>query len=173
MTALNNRDFPSANTEKQRVKGYLPSFTIVEMLVVLALSAIVFASGAFLYLNFNKYVNTAIQKNDAENSAILFYNAFKNDVQVADVIQTNPDEVTMNSAAKGKVLYLFNDDYIIREQEEVLDTFVFDVEDLVISVNPLTNRFNYFEARLINGDVVYPVFVAKDYPNGDLFNKEE
>ncbi len=163
---------PSKHNLSENDSSRLPSFTIMEMLVAMAISSIIIASGAFLYLNFNKYVASSVQKNETENAVILFSKVFQEDVRQAEDIEQFTDELTMKSERKGLVSYVFSDEYIIRQQQEVTDTFSFVVENLVISFDPLLNRFQSLEARLISGDVVYPVIFVKTYENATLFNKD-
>jgi prepilin-type N-terminal cleavage/methylation domain-containing protein len=150
----------------------LPAFTIMEMLVAMVISGIIIGSGAFLYLNFNRYVTSAIQKSETENAVMLFCRAFEDDMQGASAIEQISDELSMKSEKKGLITYFFSDDYIVRQQEEIVDTFSLMVEDLTISFDYLNNRFQSLEARLISGDIAYPVFMVKAYENAEMFNTE-
>lgn len=101
----------------------LKAFTIIEMLVVLVLSAVVFGIAASAWLYFERLEN----KINNDQSYLVGFNKFdflmKNDVNNANEINgTETDLYFVLNNQHQKIHYQFLDTSIIRVQEEISDT---------------------------------------------------
>jgi len=101
----------------------LKAFTIIEMLVVLVLSAVVFGIAASAWLYFEKLEN----KINTSQSYLLAFNKFdyliKNDVNNANEINGNETDLYFDiNNQHQKIHYQFFDTSIVRNQEDISDT---------------------------------------------------
>ena len=153
-------------------KKKIPSFTIMELLVVMVLISIVISSGALLYLQFNRYLENNIKQTGTENTVMLFTHAFIQDINQPGEITANNYEITINKKDGNQIHYTFDDKFIVRTIEETSDTFKITINNLEISHDPLSDEFQEIKTNFVSGAVIYPFLWRKEYENGEMFNKE-
>jgi prepilin-type N-terminal cleavage/methylation domain-containing protein len=154
-------------------KRKLPSFTLMELMVVMVIISIVISSGALLYLQFNRYLEINLQQTGSENAIMLFTRAFKQDISIPGIINTGNYEIIITKKTGGQIAYSFEDNFIIRNTGEAIDTFKLGTSNLEIFSDPVTGEFRGLKTDLIITDVTYPLLIQKETENVDLFNKYE
>jgi type II secretory pathway pseudopilin PulG len=164
------------NTQKslrplRAICGKTPSFTIMEMLVVLILMSIIISSGALLYFQFNKYLQNNIQQTGSENTILLFTRAFKHDLSLPGTISSSADAITIEAKNSNHILYQFDERFIVREAGEAIDTFWMEVKNLELSRNFISGEFQSIQAEFVSGGIVYPFLMVNEPQNVELFNK--
>lgn len=110
----------------------LPGFTLLEQIIVLALTTILVLIGFTAVLNFQQLI-VKVRDNAAKNRSVyllhdVLENDFRNSESISwDGIRLNIDKVTET------VRYEFGNLCLIREATEAIDTFRFAANDVAIS----------------------------------------
>ena len=148
----------------------LPAFTLLELLVVLMLTGIVFSSAIMTYTNINKYILQSAGKQKGQSSSINFLIQLKSDFYNSDYINGNLSEIIIHSDSSSRK-YVFLDNKVIITQTNSTDTIHIAIQKLSIEyIAPniiKTITFNYLSDSLrLN------VNYNKEYTAAFLFNNE-
>lgn len=118
----------SRNIEKQKQwsKTWIKGFTLLEMLIVILLTAIV-VSMAFLYFNtFNRYIAQINHSSEVELQILRFESLLSYDIDRAEEVLFDLDETTIIEFVGINTSYHFSDSFISRKQDSSVDTLKFD-----------------------------------------------
>jgi prepilin-type N-terminal cleavage/methylation domain-containing protein len=155
------------------MKNYrIKAFTMIEMLVVLALSGILIAASMQLYLNYDKLIQMKNKQIDCGKETYQFYHIFKHEFDRAISVTASGNQVTLLSSAKTPVQYEFEQDFVVRLHDEMADTFFVKVNDFKAVKDPVSGFDNIVTLELQNCGETYPIYLAKQYPNDVLMNNE-
>lgn len=140
----------------------LPGFTILEQIVVLALTAILVLIGFTAILNFQRLI-LKIRDNAGKDRSVYLLNAvLENDFRNSETVGW--DESLNIEKASQLVKYKFGNQYLIRETTEAVDTFRFNTSDLKISgINGKYTLVEAFSFSISTGDQLYKLAFSKEY----------
>jgi type II secretory pathway pseudopilin PulG len=143
----------------------LPAFTIMEMIVVMVLSGIIIAAALKLYLNYEGLVRGKTKQMEFGKETLQFYQVFRHEFDDADRITSTSSQIIFILPDKPPVQYDFEQNYITRLQNNLIDTFFVTVNDLNIRKDEATGLERVITMELRNYDEIFPVLMVKEYPN--------
>lgn len=109
--------------EKLNNKPYLKAFTIIEMLVVMLLSAIVVGLTYLYFTQFQNYITRTNISDDVYQTYSRFSMVLKKDLDEATCI-FSPELYELELITNNeKTEYWFDEQRVIRNKKDVLDTF--------------------------------------------------
>lgn len=137
-----NCQLPEASDEPQRsifiprlrqkvIYLKLPGFTILEQIIVLALTTILVLIGFTAVLNFQQLIAKVRDNAQKDRSVYLLQLALENDFRDAESIGW--DEGLSLEKTTGTVKYEFENLYLVRQTTEVTDTFHFATSEVTLS----------------------------------------
>jgi prepilin-type N-terminal cleavage/methylation domain-containing protein len=104
-------------------RASVPSFSLVELLVVMVLSSIIVGVIYFSYATIVSYqLRLSNQKRLVEDAATLYF-ILKKDVQQSTCVRAISHETILCERSLGTVNYGFYDGYVLRQQLDRIDTF--------------------------------------------------
>ncbi len=147
------------------------AFTIIEIIVAMLISGIVISASYTIYFNF-KVLFIETQLEFEENSRILLLQSLlKRDFREADFIKSRNDELIINFADKEKIYYEIEEDFIVRNNQEIVDTFFIIIDDYYIG--KLKNNLLYVDEIILYielEELEFPIHITKKYTNDYIFN---
>jgi prepilin-type N-terminal cleavage/methylation domain-containing protein len=149
------------------------AFTIMEMLVVLALSGILITGSMQLYLNYEKLIRMKNKQIGCGKETYQFYHIFKHEFDAAVSVKASGNEVTLLSSAKTLVRYEFEPDFIVRSYSDITDTFFIKVNEFKVDNGSVSGFDNAVTLELENCGETYPIYLVKQYPNDILMNNAQ
>lgn len=111
----------TANNTKDK-RNWVPGFTLLEVLIVILLTAIVISLTFLYFSTFNRYVAQINSSAGFELQVLRFESLLYYDVDRATEIKINEGPTTYVDFIGTEVSYIFKEDMIIREQYENNDT---------------------------------------------------
>lgn len=115
-----------------KIKGFkLPGFTILEQIIVLALTTIIVLIGFTAVLNFKQLIANVRDNAQKDRSVYLLQLALENDFRDAESIGWD-DGLSLEKTT-GTVRYEFENSYVIRQTTEVTDTFHLAASEVTLS----------------------------------------
>jgi prepilin-type N-terminal cleavage/methylation domain-containing protein len=144
---------------KKKIQG----FTLIEQIIVLALSGLVALISFAAFMNFQRLIVKVQASSAIDRSIYHLHSVLENDFR-------NSSKITWDgqlhiSKISQTVRYDFGDQYLIRESSESIDTFRFDVKDL--SYTGLGGKDLFIESlsfEIIGNDQHYKMEFIKEYP---------
>lgn len=109
----------------------LKGFTIVEILIVMALSGIVIIMGMLYFQKISSYIRKSTKNTEKELELLMLENILKQDMfQAADAKFNQADNVLELQMFKDVITYEFHNNYVlrIREQTDTLYANLLSVE---------------------------------------------
>ncbi len=94
----------------------LPGFTLMELLVVMVLSALVIASAGMGFKFIVKQYGLYDKLNDGNTALASFYAVMNNDMQNADKVMRHESDLVCRMDSQG-VVYSFGGDFVLRVQD--------------------------------------------------------
>jgi Tfp pilus assembly protein PilE len=149
----------------QKVTG----FTIVEILITMIVSGIVVLSAFQFYNIFNKLLLQKSRTMAEGKEIIQFYDVLKNDVAKAITMKSSGKELLMEIPEK-KIRYEFFNDYVVRIQNAMADTFLVDIIDMNTIKDLTTGYDKSIILEILKNKETFPVILEKNYPNDVLLN---
>lgn len=145
------------------VKGKIPGFTLIEQILVLALTTILVLIAFTAVMNFQQLITKVRNNAQSDRNIYLFNNVLQNDFREAENIQWD-GELTIKKPAEG-IKYQFEKECILRETEASTDTFRFAANDLMVSAaeenNFLVEELSF---NLVSDAESYRMNFIKKYP---------
>jgi prepilin-type N-terminal cleavage/methylation domain-containing protein len=107
-----------------RIKSRVPSFSLIEMLVVMVISSMMVGVIYFVYYTVNSYQVSLTRKYSEVENVNSLYSLLTNDFDRSEYIEaTTVNELTCHVQYSGtKVSYSFFSNYILRKQESRVDS---------------------------------------------------
>jgi len=156
--------------KNKTIKIKLPSFTLLELLVVLMLTGIVFSSAAMTYTSISKYILQGTKKQEEQGSSLNFLIQLKSDFYNSDYIKGNFSEIIIHSDSSSRK-YAFLGNKVVIKQTSNTDTIQITIHNLnieYIAPNIIkTITFDY-----LSDSLRIKVNYHKEYTAAFLFNNE-
>jgi hypothetical protein len=151
--------------------SYVSAFTVLEMLMVLILTSIIILSGITGYLNYTRLLQ---QKNDRMNcgkETMLFYQTISHEFTESCWARVTDNSIELKLPEQEKIFYSFEEKYVLRYANDLVDTFFVQVTDLKSSKDEVTGYDNAVNMEVKNCNETYPVSLIKEYSNEMKMNK--
>jgi len=148
----------------------LKAFTIFEMMVTLVLSGIIISASMMLYLNYESLVRGKTKQMNSGKETLQFYHIFKHDFDQALLVKSSGYEVTLVQTVNSAILYEFEQDYITRARDRMVDTFFIKVNEFKVLKDDITGFDKIITMELKNGGEIFPITLVKEYSNEVLMN---
>jgi len=149
----------------------IPSYTLLELIVVLAISGIVMLNIIGLYLYVQKQFYNYKDQIDYEIELVQFISTLTNDINFGNKIKSGQNEIIIEKNNSKDVLYNFRKEKILRTDERT-DTFnvsIRKIKTFSIDDYKLINRISL---DVIRGTKVSSFNFIKNYDNATIVNME-
>ena len=144
-----------------RVK--LSGFTLLEQIIVLALTTILVLIGFTSILNFQNLIAKIKEVSAKDRSIYLLHDALENDFRKSELIKW--DGVLIIENAEGGIRYQFESTCLIRQTKIELDTFRFIANDIrVKAINENLKMVESISFNLSDNKQSYKMSLIKKYP---------
>ncbi|HMT27644.1 MAG TPA: hypothetical protein PKD91_00050 [Bacteroidia bacterium] len=154
------------------MKNKLLAFTVLELLIAMILSAIVFITAFTMYIYTFKEIDAVKKINMGMMDRSTFFNVFRNDMLFSQIITGNSLHLEMKYNESRIVSYNSTERFITRCENNLCDTFLMEIKDFKINYlknESDTNRLiKSISMKIGNNDNFLPLFVAKNYASFDL-----
>lgn len=110
-----------------------PGFTLLEQIIVLALTTILVLIGFTAVLNFQQLIVKVRDNAGKDRSVYLLHDVLENDFRNSESIGWDGRRLNIEKATGTTVRYEFGNLCLIRESTEAIDTFRFAASDVAIS----------------------------------------
>jgi len=148
----------------QVTRKKMPGFTLMEQIVVLALTTILVLIGFTAILNFQRLLMNVRENAGKDRSVYLFRNVLEDDFRSSETIGWDGGLNIVKE--EGTVRYQFEKLCVIRETAEAVDTFRFAASDVVISgVNGNKTLVEAISFKLSDDIQFYKMSFLKKYPD--------
>lgn len=152
-----------------KIKFTIPAFSITETVVSLVVTSIIVS---LIFVIFN-ILSEQIHDFKKQNESIADLNRLSyvltKDIFECENMHPVDRQIDFFSISKGKIKYVFADEYIIRNQKEYLDTFKLKETKFKIDTLKNNNKKKVFSRiqmeTMINGQLVGLKFFRKVYAN--------
>jgi len=153
-------------------RNKIPGFTLLEQIIVLALTTILVLIGFTAVLNFEHLLVRVRDNAGKDRSVYLFHNVLENDLRDAESVEW--DGALNIGKTTGKVRYEFGNVCLVRETPEAVDTFRFVVSDVAITgVNGNNSLVEAISFNLSDQIQSYKMSFLKKYPDYKLWEVAE
>lgn len=144
----------------------------MELVVVMLISGIILSLAGGVYLTWLKTYHTWQNSKESEQSLYLFENRLSNEVTNCRYIQQKGANISLDFENRKPICYQFEDSLVIRNTENITDTFFFQIENSSFR-KIQTKQFELVDCisftAILKGDN-FPVNILKIYPNETLYN---
>jgi prepilin-type N-terminal cleavage/methylation domain-containing protein len=149
----------SVNRKRNRLRG----FTLIEQIVVLALTTILVLIGFTAILNFQNLLVKVRENAGKDRVVYLLRNVMENDLRNCELVSW--DGRLNIEEANGTIRYQFDKSFLIRQSAEVTDTFRFATSNVEISgVNGNNDLVESISFNLSDDIEFYKMSFLKKYP---------
>ncbi len=152
------------------MSGKIKAFTIIEVAVTMVLSSIVVGSAIYVFFTFNKVLFATNKNNLIDLELIQLQQILKSDFIKADEINYQYGSIVIKFMNEEKTFYDIEDQVIIREAVNGIDTFNIEVYDIYVYYNSENSKLvNELILDIEIDNLDFPIHVIKKYPNSKLF----
>lgn len=153
---------------KNRVKA----FTLLELIVVMIISGIVFTLAGGVYFTWLKTYKTWQSNKESEQTLYLFENRLSREVKSCTYMKNIGSGLYLTFDNHPPINYKFNKGNVLRVAEEVVDTFKFNVNSssfrtLTIEKQELIDQISLNVVIKVD---TFDITILKTYTNESLFN---
>jgi len=146
-------------------RNKLPGFTLLEQIIVLALTTILVLIGFTAVLNFRQLILKVQDNAGKDRNVYLLHTVLDNDFRNSDTIGWDGKGLNI-AKADGAVRYEFGNLYLIRETKEAIDTFRFVANDItIVGVNGNNALIETISFNLSDQMQSYKMTFLKKYPD--------
>jgi Tfp pilus assembly protein PilE len=150
----------------------LPGFTLLEQIIVLALTTILVLIGFTAVLNFQQLIVKVRDNAGKDRSVYLLHIALENDFRNSESIAW--DGGLNIEKTNGNIRYEFGNSFLVRETQEVTDTFRFVTSDMTISgVNGNEALVEAIAFNISDQIQTYKMSFFKEYPDYKVWGASE
>lgn len=149
----------------------LKAYTISELVVVMVLTAIVISIAGSVFLMIKKQYSMYQTKNRKCYDLSLFTYLINRDIENAEQITWADNELNLIQSSKEYV-YGFEDEYVTRQQLQLIDTFYFKTIDLNIKFLENTSWVTHFSCDLQFENKIHSLYLHKKYTPNTLLNAD-
>ncbi len=150
----------------------LDGYTIWEVIAVMLISSVVITLAVSVFFRIQVYFHSETRNYSSEADFIVLNDLLKRDLDSARIIQ-NVGNILNLLSEQFSVSYQFNEEFIIREKSQQIDTFHLFTDSFRIEImqdNPLLVRQIEFQVK--TKDLAIPFFYSKDYEKQVLYQTE-
>jgi len=150
----------------------LPGFTLLEQIIVLALTTILVLIGFTAVLNFQKLLLRVRDNAAKDRSVYLFHQVLDSDLRASG--SAGWDGGINIEKPTGTVRYEFENLFVIRQSKEAIDTFRFVATDVAVTgVNGNNKLVEQISFNLSNQIQSYKMSFTKKYPDYKVWEMSE
>jgi Tfp pilus assembly protein PilE len=151
----------------------LPGFTLLEQIIVLALTTILVLIGFTAVLNFQQLIVKVRDNAGKDRSVYQLHGVLENDFRNSESIGWNGSGLNIEKTT-GAVRYEFGNLFLIRETTDAIDTFRFVANDITISgVNGNNALVETISFNLSDQIQIYKMSFLKKYPDYKVWEVTE
>ena len=153
-------------------RNKLPGFTLLEQIIVLALTTILVLIGFTAVLNFQKLLLRVRDNAAKDRSVYLFHQVLEGDLKVSDSAEWDGGLNIVKPT--GTVRYEFENLFLIRQSKEAIDTFRFVTTDVAVTgVNGNNKLVEAISFNLTDQIQTYKMSFTKKYPDYKIWEDTE
>jgi len=153
-------------------RNSLPGFTLLEQIIVLALTTILVLIGFTAVLNFQQLMVRVRDNAGKDRSVYLLHDVLENDFRDSETIGWDGNLNIKKTT--GTVRYEFANACLVRETTDAIDTFRFVASDVAISaVNGNKALIEAFSFNITDQIQSYKMSFVKKYPEYKLWEAIE
>jgi hypothetical protein len=134
-------------------------------MITLVLSGIIISASMMLYLNYESLVQGKTKQMNSGKETLQFYHIFKHDFDQALMVKSSGYEVTLVQPVNSAIQYEFEQDYITRNRDQMVDTFFIKVNEFNILKDEVTGFDKVITMELKNSGEIFPITLVKEYSN--------
>jgi prepilin-type N-terminal cleavage/methylation domain-containing protein len=155
---------------KMKPRIRVKAFTIMEVLIAMAISSIVIMASMKVYLLFGDLVRLKNKNMACGSKTIQLYQVLTSDVNRAMRIDSKDNDLVLTLPGMKIITYEFETTYALRTVASGADTFWMEFSDFTINREPVTGLVNSIamEARTCNDTIQLNLY--KKYTNDGLMN---
>lgn len=154
------------------IENQLPGFTLLEQIIVLALTTILVLIGFTAILNFQQLMAKVRENAQKDRSVYLLQTALENDFR--DAVSIGWEDGLNLKKDTGTVRYEFENTYLVRQTTEHTDTFHFETSELSLSrVKGNENLVETIAFKLSDPTQSYKMTFFKEYPDYKIMEEME
>jgi competence protein ComGF len=152
---------------KSRVSrlGKLRSFTLLEVIIALALTSIIIMFAMLYFHYINNFCHSTMKVHDAVFNEMFFRNQIIEDFNKAKSITSTTNNIITLNYNENSLTYEFSDSVIIRSGQSV-DTF--KLQNSIVELIFIDDKEYFLQSinfKIINHDLIHNVYITKDYDN--------
>lgn len=154
---------PHPRRRRTNIGRRVPGFTLVEQILIMALTTILILIGFTAVMNFQQLITKVRNNAQSDRDIYLFTNVLQNDF-------TRSENILWDGELKIKkpeevIKYQFGKEYILRETEALTDTFKFYANDLsVVESEVNSGLVEELSFNLVSNAESYRKNFIKKYP---------
>ena len=149
----------------------IASYTLLELIVVLAISGIVLLNIIGLYLYVQKQFQIYKNQIDSEIELVQFMSSLTNDINYGTTIKSRSNEIIIERTNGKQVVYKFKENKVLRTIERV-DTFLISTKKMGTHSFKDYDLINKIDFDIIRGAKVSSFSLIKNYSNATIVNQE-
>lgn len=153
----------------------IPAFTLLEMVVVLALSGIVITLLFQAFHMIQMDIHSEILKNEKQSKQWQGINQLKKDIQLAESIKGDTSALEIQRK-ETFVHYDFGTSFFIRKQQNSIDTFFVALKNKEVKYLMLEDQqTDYLHCFIFYHQLkneIFPITIIKEYSNERLYKFE-
>ena len=153
-------------------RNKLPGFTLLEQIIVLALTTILVLIGFTAVLNFQKLLLRVKDNAAKDRSVYLFHQVLEGDLKAS--VAARWDGGLNIEKPTGAVRYEFENLFLIRQSKEAIDTFRFVATDMTVTgVNGNNKLVEAISFNITDQIQTYKMSFIKKYPDYKVWELSE
>lgn len=146
----------------------LKAFTLIEVLVAMAVSGIVITASYFAFSTVTAQMSRYRNSTGDIMDVVLFQSLLERDIRSSEYMkQTAADEMELGTGPRTIARYRLNNDYVLRIQGERYDTLKVKIGSVQFSFNNRNSEIGSFVDRIhleLNmPDTIWSVRINKEY----------
>lgn len=152
---------------------FLIGYTIWEIITVMVISSIVITLAVSIFFRIQFYFHSEIRNYTSGADFIVLNNLLRMDLDKARIIQ-NKDNTLYLMDEKSSASYQFNEDFIVKEESQLTDTFRLITSGFRIETlpdHPLLVVQIEFQVKM--KDLTIPFFYSKEYEKQVLYQTDK
>lgn len=153
------------------IRVRLKGFTLMELLIAMALTGLIMLLGMVTISHFMQLFNTIKKNNECQTAIVQLYEVVKHDVSMSDKVFWDEK---MNCIRGDQIVsYQFAKEYIVRETSDYTDTLKIVSDQPDVSFLEETELVNHISIHCYNNGLLMPLDIIKNYPLGITLEKEK
>jgi len=148
----------------------LNSFTVLELLVVMGVSAIIIGSATYLTFSFQSFLNNQNQQSEEQQKIISFYSDLLNEAINADYFSYNNDEIILVKNESSSNIYYTDTILYFKKSYQNQQINVFDFQ-FGVDDNEDFEKLNQFNLNFSFQNQKHNWYFNKQYSTKEKINQ--